>query len=294
MTPSRRPPGVSGLVPQLEIRLARDGDGVTRIRRRRSRYPYVVLHPFWFEDQPEGIASLILQSGSGGLYGGEHLGQRFVLDANAAAHITTQAASVVHASQDLGATVQHLEMRVGPAAHLEYIADPLILFPGANLRQDLEAWLMPGAVLIFADGIVRHDPGPEDRSFAQYASRVTIRGSDSELLVRDSAAVDGSGFDGVLMRDRAGWSATGLVLAAAPGQSTHHSAWCSLVNDHLDTLAPVTKGEAYASCGLLPNDAGVACRIVARDGQALRDTLEVTWRALHQAIAGAPAPRSRK
>lgn len=294
MTPSSSRPEAYGLAPQLEICLARDDDGVTRVRRRRSRYPYVVLRPFWFGDQPEGIASLILQSGSGGLYGGELLGQRYVLDADAAAHITTQAASVVHASRDLGPTVQHVEMHVGPAAHLEYVTDPLILFPGANVRQDVEVSLMPGAVLIYADGIVRHDPGPEDQPFAQYASGLTIRGSDGELLVRDAAFIDGPGFDDILTRETAGWSATGLVLAAAPGQTTHHGAWCSQVNAHLDALAIVRRGEAYASCSLLPNEAGVACRIVARDGQALRATLDASWRALRQAITGAPAPRSRK
>lgn len=234
-------------VPQLDLRLARDRTGRTRLARRRSRYPYVVLRPFWFGDQPEGIATLILQSGSGGMYGGEVLGQRFVLDANAAAHITTQAAAVVHAARNMGPTVQHIEVEVGPAAHLEYVADPAILFPGAILHQELQADLGQDGVLIYADGIVRHDPGPEDRSFGQYASRLTVRACDGTLLVHDATVIDGRGFDHALARDRCGWSATGLVLVAAPGRASDHVDWCAQVNLGLESLGAVAGKVAYAS-----------------------------------------------
>jgi len=280
--------------PQLDLRFGHDCTNRTRILRRRSRYPYVVLRPFWFGDLPEGMATLILQSGSGGMYGGEVLGQRFVVDANAAAHVTTQAAAVVHDSRNLGPTVQQVRMEIGDAAHFEYVADPLILFPGAALHQEAEARIGHGATLIYADGVVRHDPGPEDRSFRQYASRLSVRGPDGALLLRDDTVVDGRGFDFSLARDRHGWSATGLVLAVSPARTADHGDWCAELNLRLGSLGAVAKKEAYASCGLLPNNAGVACRVVARDGHSLRATIELSWRTLRHVVTGSAAPRSRK
>ena len=108
-------------------------------------------------------------------------------------------------------------MDVGPGAYLEHLPDPLILFPDAALEQRVEACLAPDAVLLHADGIVRHDPGDTDRPFAHYRSVLTLRSADGRLLLRDHLAVDGAAFDRQLAWEpRAGvaW----LVLVAAPGR----------------------------------------------------------------------------
>ncbi|QLQ09943.1 MAG: urease accessory protein UreD [Nocardioidaceae bacterium] len=160
---SPRELGGKAWTPQLKLVLARGDDGVTRIERRRSRYPYVVLRPFWFGDRPDGMATVILQSGSGGLYAGEQLGQHFVVGPDAAAQVTTQAATVVHSSEDMGTTQVRTMVDLGLGAHFEYIADPLILFPGASLQQVVDARLRPDSIFVLAEGTLRHDPGPGDR-----------------------------------------------------------------------------------------------------------------------------------
>ena len=91
---------------QLELRFAPDVGGVTRVVQRRVCYPYVFLKPFWFGDQPTGIATAIIQSSSGGLFGGERLLQRLRLAPHAAVHLTNQAATIVHAMRGHAATVQ--------------------------------------------------------------------------------------------------------------------------------------------------------------------------------------------
>ncbi len=104
---------------QLELTFAADGKGRTRVSRRRVRYPYTFLKPFWFGDRPRGIATAMIQSGSGGLFGGERLGQVITLERDAAAHVTNQAATIVHAARGHAATEQNVCLRLAPDAFLE-------------------------------------------------------------------------------------------------------------------------------------------------------------------------------
>lgn len=280
---------------QLGLDFVRDRAGVTQVARRRVRYPYTFLKPFWFGDRPAGIATVLIQSGSGGLYGGERLGQRIVLGDGAAVHLTSQAAAVVHAQRGLGTTEQRVALELAPQAYLEYLPDPLILFPGAGLQQQVDVSLAADAVLIHADGIVRHDPGPDDRPFGNYRSMLTVRCSDGRLLVRDHLAVSGQAFDRMLSVPNDGcWRGCGLLVAVAPARADAHAAWCGALNACLAALAAATQAGIYAACAPLPNDAGIACRIVSRDGAGLRAALEACWRELRQVLTGSAAPRKRK
>src|SRR5690606_21898971 len=149
--------------------------------------------------------------------------------------------------------------------------DPLILFPDAALQQQVDVRLADDAVLIHADGIVRHDPGPGDRPFATYRSMLTVRSNDGRLLVRDHLAVNGEAFDRMLhMAPEGCWRGCGLLVAVAPARFDAHEAWCKALNERIVALAAVAEGGIYAACAPLPNAAGIACRIVSRDGAGLR------------------------
>ena len=133
---------------QLDLRFAPDVGGVTRVVQRRVCYPYDFLKPFWFGDQPTGIVTAIIQSSSGGLFGGERLLQRLRLAPHAAVHLTNQAATIVHAMRGHAATVQRVELELGNNAYLEYLPEPVTLFPGAGLEQQVRVTLAPQSVLL--------------------------------------------------------------------------------------------------------------------------------------------------
>lgn len=276
--------------PQLELDFAPDAHGVTRVTRRRVRYPYTFLKPFWFGDAPRGIATVLLQSGSGGLYGGEQLAQRYACAPGAAVHVTTQAAAVAHAAGSLGMTRQRVDISLAADTYCEYLPELAILFPGAALRQLTEIQMASDAVLIHADGVVSHDPCDRQRPFAHYASEVTIRDLEGRLRVRDALAIDGADFDRMLMQADVQWRACGLLLAAAPSRALDHAAWST----ELNALLGKETDRCYVGVGCLPTDTGIACRVLARDGCALRDALTAAWRHLRLMLTGAVAPRARK
>lgn len=281
--------------PQLELRFAPDAAGTTRVVRRRVRYPYAFLQPFWFGDRPEGIATAILQSGSGGLFGSERLGQVLALEPGAAAHVTSQAATIVHDARGGAAAEQEVRLELGAGSFLEYLPEPLLLFPGAALAQRIHAVLAPSAVLLLGDGAAAHDPeagaGDPGRPFAVWRSSLEVRLEDGRLLFADRASPGGAAWRRALagggrQRRACGWFAL-VAPAAGPRQAGLAAALAA-------ALEPVAAAGVDAALAALPNGAGLWCRIAAPDGAGLRAGLRACWTAARTAWTGAPPPRPRK
>ncbi|HZF35124.1 MAG TPA: urease accessory protein UreD, partial [Candidatus Angelobacter sp.] len=79
-----------------EITFARDPGGRTYVRRQHVSYPYHVCRALTFAGDPPGMATLYLQSCAGGIYRDDRLRERIVAEEGAAAHLTTQASTIVH------------------------------------------------------------------------------------------------------------------------------------------------------------------------------------------------------
>src|SRR6266436_4434280 len=78
------------------------------------------------------LATLYLQSASGGLYASDRLALDLVVGAGAALHLTTQASTVVHDARGQGSTMCQ-SVTVKDNAFCAIISDPYVLFPGADL-----------------------------------------------------------------------------------------------------------------------------------------------------------------
>lgn len=279
---------------QLDLAFSRDSFGKTYLSGRRVRYPFVALRPFWFGDLPKGLASLFLQSGSGGLYDGERLAQRFVVEVGAAAHVTTQAAVPVHEAKHLGGVRQSLQFELRGDAYFEHISDPLILFPGSQISQLVQASVGPNSIMVYGEGFLAYNPDGVDGIFHSLEQTVDCRTNTGKLLFRDSLSVTGASFVNAASSRGDFWAAMGTVVAVAPDEVGDHANWCAAVQARLDAVTASAEGKIYAASDYLPNASGVICRIVAIDGAYLRLAFEAAWRELRLAITGAPAPRSRK
>ena len=115
--------------PQAALRFARAPDGQSYIARQRVGYPFHITRPFYFDEAPAGALTLYLQSVSGGIYQGEDLRMTCSADPGSAAHVTTQAATIVHRMPAAPAR-QTVALEAADGAFLEYLPDPLIMFPG--------------------------------------------------------------------------------------------------------------------------------------------------------------------
>jgi urease accessory protein len=187
--------GVTAQVPgRFEVELLRHGPH-TRIGRQFVSYPFHLTRPFRLDADIPSLLSLYQQSCSGGLYRADRLSSRFDVRADAAAHITTQAATIVHDCHGQPVS-QTNEISVGRGGFLAFTPDPLVLFPGASCVASISAEIAPGAVLLLADAFTSYDPKALSRPFDQLDSDVMIRDDTGRLLVRDSFQMSGAALRG--------------------------------------------------------------------------------------------------
>ena len=271
--------------PQAALRFARAPDGRSYIARQRVGYPFHITRPFHFDEAPAGTLTLYLQSVSGGIYQGEDL--RMVCNAGvgSAAHVTTQAATIVHRMPAAPAR-QTVALAAADGALLEYLPDPLIMFPGARLTSVLEIEASADATVIASESFAHHDPGGENRRFESFETALRISDESGRLLVLERYALTGDRLaEGA--GEIAGWPAQGSFVVAHRGPARE-----PILAELRAALAPTDS--FYGGASALPNGAGVGVRLLARDGARLRSGLEAAWRAVRRALYGAEPARRRK
>ena len=271
--------------PQAALRFARAPDGRSYIARQRVGYPFHITRPFYLDETPAGALTLYLQSVSGGIYQGEDLVMTCAAGAGSAAHVTTQAATIVHRMPAAPAR-QTVALEAAGGALLEYLPDPLIMFPGARLTSVLEIEAAAGATVIASESFAHHDPGGEDRRFENFEAEMRIRDEGGQLLALERYAVAG---DRLAARrgQIARWPAQGNFVVA------HRGPECEAMLAALRAVLAPTES-FYGGASALPNEAGIGVRLLARDGATLRRGLEAAWRAVRLALYGAePAPRRK-
>jgi urease accessory protein len=253
----------------------------TILRRQYVGYPFHITRGFYLDRERPGLLTLYLQSASGGLYAGDQLTLGVSVGLNAALHLTTQAATVVHDGQ-MGRSEQRLRVDVGSGAFCAISSDPYVLFPGADLTLETVAVVSEDAVLLLVDGLAVHDPGQSGRSFAQFMNRQRVMRPDGSLLLQDCAGIAG---------DQLGAGPLGTMAATA-------TALLIAPPNRLPGVEPLT--DAVDRCGCLagvsaaPNQAGLVMRILAPDGGARGRGIEAAFRAAGHAALGIELARRRK
>jgi urease accessory protein len=259
------------------------GGGRTILAHQHVPYPFHVTRPFYLDRQRPDLATLYLQSASGGLYRGDKLLIDIDVAPGAAAHVTTQAATVVHDTR-AHAAVQSTCLRVGEGAFVAMTPDPLVLFPGAAIESAIDVTLARGACAILSDGFACHDPAGQGRPFARAALATTVRDETGRVLVADRGAIEGAYFLGAV--SPAGpHAAVGTLFALGSGAERVAAAELERRLDALRCVAGVTR---------TPHELGIAIRMLAPDGGTLACGLDLAFAVAFEALLGFTPARRRK
>lgn len=255
----------------------------TVIGQQHVSYPFHLTRPFNLDSAIPALLTIYQQSASGGLYRADELSCRYHLGAGAAAHVTTQAATVVHDCQGQPAR-QALDMTLEDGAFLALVPDPLVLFPGAAVASVLNARLAHEAVLLLADTFALHDPQAKGRPFDQLSSEISIRDAGDRLLVRDCFRIRGCELSGPAS-PVGQWRIVSSFLLLGPPDRLPSG----------DVLTGLDPG-AGAVLGVSPlaHDAGWSVRCLAADAVGARRVAEKLFAACVLAAFGQlPARRPK-
>jgi urease accessory protein len=288
MTAMQTPPrdGRKVVSGRLDLAFAADADGRTFLRRQYASYPFHVCRAQYLDPGNPGLATLYLQSCSGGIYEDDRLDLSLSLASHAEAHISTQSATVVH-SMPSGNAEQSVRIRCEPGSYLEYLPDPQILFPDSRCRSEIYVRLEDNAVALVSDAFLRHDPAGHAGTFAAYHSEIVVESADGAALAVDRLKIDGEAF-----RDRrpgiaGSFAAQGTLIVAGLEIQLHE------LLGEVRTIKP-DRSAAAVGTSRLPNSAGVLVRVLAADGAALKHALHEVWCAARTVLKGARPAARRK
>lgn len=273
-----------GASDRLVLQFSPDADGRTYISRQYVAYPFHVCRALYSDSACPELATVTIQSCSGGLYEGDRLEIEVEAKAGAAAHVTTQAATVVH-SMPTGSAEQCTRIRAQSQSYVEYLPDPQILFPQSRLSSTIHIGVSSEAVVLVCDSFLMHDPKGAGRAFTGYMSEIQIEDDAGRRLAIDRMALDGATYEAHYPGVMSNFGAQGTMIAAGVGALP-------------DTiLAPDQLGhDSNFSIGFsrLPRSAGIVVRILAADGAILRREMHSVWSALRRSLKGSNAPPQRK
>ena len=273
---------VSGRVARAELVFAAGG-GRTVLVRQHVPYPFHITRLFQLDEARRDLATLYLQSSSGGLYRGDDLTLDVSVLSKALAHVTTQSATVVHDTGAIPARQQTI-IRLEPNGFLAYTPDPLVLFTGASLSTSTSITLAAGASAIIADGFAWHDPKERERPFETLTQELVVSTERGDRLVHERGTLHGEAFVGT--RSPLGpFRAVGTMYLLGASKPFPEIADLQQACDAVDCLAGTSD---------LPNGAGWMIRCLARDGGGLRRGLDALFPIAFAAAVGIEPARRRK
>ncbi|MFQ5785825.1 MAG: urease accessory protein UreD [Alphaproteobacteria bacterium] len=271
---------------RAEVTFGREANGSTFVRRQFASYPFHFCRPHHFAGDAPGMVTLYVQSLSGGIYENERLSLAVVAEPETRAHVTSQASTIVH-SMDAEHAETTVAIDAGEAAVIEYMPDPLILFPEARLCSTMSIRRHDTAVVICADAFLIHDPENAGRPFGYLDSRLDITDDDGKLLARDRLILNGDSFLSRRVIRKGGYVALATVTVVAPKALS-----VRLVKAMREALSGLA--DTYAGASTLPNACGAWVRLLAADGASLRAATEAAWAAARETITGQRPDHRRK
>lgn len=260
------------------------------LARQMAPHPFHLTRPFYLPGDHPGMATLYLQSSSGGLYGDDDLALDIAMEDGTAAHVTTQASTIVHAARG-GTTRQAVRLVCGRGSLLEYLPDPLILFAGARIEATLTAELDSGATLIFADAFLAHDPAAGGAPFERFDNDIEVRRRGHSLpLLIDRLRLTAADWPPRASLRLPAYACHGslCVVHDGDGPLVAGAVKRRLEESGLDRTA------SYHGVNALPERGLVWARFLARDGAALTRALRAAWEGARLALTGRlPASRNK-
>ena len=275
--PDSRPGSVEAL-----LHFCRAGER-TVLAGQRLPYPFHATRTFYLDRANPEIATLYLQSASGGLYRGDSHGLSFVVGPNALAHVTTQASAIVHHTHKNPAS-QRIRIEVGDGAFAAMTPEPLVLFPGAEISCVTDITLAATGCAILIDGMTHHDPEGQGRPFDRYSNVIVVRNAEGAVLLADRGSIAGELMMGPVS-PLGPFSAVGTLLVLGQGSQR--------CDPEILESCLAARG-CTAGISQLPNDAGIGGRILAANGGVLAQGLEAAFAVAFESLTGARPARRRK
>lgn len=252
--------------------------GRTFLARQFTPHPFHITRPFYHAGDPQGMATLYLQSSSGGVYAGDDLSLEIGLDAGAQVHVTTQASTIVHDARGREGARQTVCLDVAEGARLDYLPDPAILMTGAKFCNRVTARFGREARVILGDAQLSHDPEGHARPFSRLENEVELISPEGTVLL-DRFDLCGSDWPA----RTGGFACSGMMIVVG----------CADAGAQMQRAGDTVPG-VYAGLSVFSDRDIALIRFLAPDGAALSKVMAALWQAAATVLDGQPPAERRK
>jgi len=276
-------PDQSGL---LELHASTDGHGRTYLADQRQRFPLRITAPMYLDPGDPGMAFCYVQNPTGGVFAGDRLCERLVVDAGARLHVTSQSATKLH-RMDGGEACQEIQCRVGAGALLERLPDVLIPQAGSCFVQRTDVEVEDLGVFIAAETVAPGRIAYGERFQYQLLDLRTEVRQQSRVLCVDTLRLEPRRMAPTRLGLLGASNYLASLLVIAPG------------NDGEELAASIDAalarfGEVRGAAGHLPEGIGAVARILADSAPSAARGLREAWRVVRGRLLGLSIPRERK
>ena len=257
---------------RLSLDFTKGPDANTYLSHQHGTYPFHICRAQYLDATPKGMATLYMQSCSGGIFRGDDLAVQVTASQAAEAHLTTQASTIVHCTNGVTAR-QHVHLNAQDGSYLEYCPEPTILFPGAGFCNSVEIKIDSDSEILMWESFLFHAPEHIPGTFAVLETTATVKDTRGKVLALDRMVVDGDTFLQADVGGMNGMSCLATVMFIAP-----HSDCLALMDQARIVVERVPA--AYAAVSQLPDRCGFWSRIMAPDPICMRAALDAIWHAI--------------
>jgi urease accessory protein len=272
---------------QLKLRFEKGPDGRSFLAHQYADYPYHICRAQYFDAAPAGMATLYLQSCSGGLFENDRLNFNIIAGAGTAVHITNQASTIVHSARGPGMASHRGTIIALPGSFVEYLPEPTILFPDSRLEVRLDLQVGESASIMVCDSFLLHDPSGKGAVPALLDASLNATLVDGTLIARDRMRIAGSTWEASQPGAFGEWKCQGIILVLTSLVASN--SLCSEIRNAISSM-----GDLYAGVTTLSQARGICARFLSRDAVPLKAAMTAAWKATRKLLCGLEPAVRRK
>ena len=279
--------GKAGKLGALVLRLEEEkSTGKTSVKEQYSRVPLYTQRALYLEEALSNMAYMYIISPSGGILQGDRYRIDITLRKHAFAHITTQGATRVYRMERNYAT-QIVNIDVGEGCYFEYIPDQVIPYRDSRFYQEANLRVHDNGILLYSEIIT---PGRvasgEHFDYDICYMKVIAKDHNDALKFTDVAMLEPKKRDMKVFGVLANHDVVSNMYILTKNKSQDINL---RVNATLQSIGKVNGGAT-----ILPNNSGVAIRMLGNTASDLRQVIYEVVRVVRKIILDAPFSGIRK
>ena len=264
-------------ITSAELELRKSG-GTSFICHQLMPHPFHITVPFLCPEDPKDIATLYIQSSSGGLYDEDQMRLHVTLHNGSKLHLTSQASTIVHRAKRKVGTEFHTEFDLAENTLLEYLPDPIILMAGSKYSGKSKLNLRGNCKTILAEAFLAHDPNSSGEIFESCFSETSIF-RNGKQIIKDIFFIEGPDYFSRI----AGYNCLASVFICGYG-----SGIVEKLKSRIDGI-----GHCLAGYSLFEKVDLILVRIIALEPHSLLRSIESAWAVAREDMTGC-VPRKRR